>query len=182
MAKTVRELIDQARRARGEDRPADARRDLVEAATLAREADAPAELAEALMAWGQIERDLGKDGSALPLYEEAVSCRRRADEPLALAHALRHLGDLHRHSERLGMARACYDEALSLYRAQPEAPPLDLANALRPMALLDEREGRAEAAVDSWREAGTLYAEAGVVEGAEQASSALLRLMEPRSS
>ena len=134
------------------------------------------------MGWGQIERDLGQDGRALPLYEEAVSCRRRVGEPLALAHALRHLGDLHRHSERLGLARACYDEALALYRAQPAAPPLDLANALRPMALLDEREGRPEAALDSWREAGTLYAEAGVAEGAEQASSALLRLMEPRSS
>ncbi len=182
MADIARDLIDRARRARGEDRPADARRDLIQAAALAREAENPADLADALMAWAQIERDLGKDGSALPLYEEAVSCRRRVGEPLALAHALRHLGDLHRHSERLGLARSCYDEALALYRAQPAAPAVDLANALRLMALLDEREGRAEAAVDSWREAGTLYAEAGVVEGAEQASSALLRLMEPRSS
>ncbi len=142
MADTARDLIDKARQARREDRPADARRDLIQATALAREAENPAVLADALMAWAQIERDLGKDGSALPLYEEAVSCRRRVGEPLGLAHALRHLGDLHRHSERLGLARVCYDEALNLYRTQPQAPALDLANALRPMALLDERVHR----------------------------------------
>lgn len=180
MPSTVRELIDQARIARLDDRLADARRDLVEAAALARQADVPADLAEALMAWGQVERDLGQDRNALPLYEEAVACRRRAGEPLALAHAIRHLGDLHRHSERLGLARACYDEALALYRAQPDPPALDVANALRPLALLDEREGRKEVAAELWKQAGALYVAAGVAEGAEQAYGALSRLrMQP---
>lgn len=176
MPSTVRELIDQARIARLDDRLADARRGLVEAASLARQVDAPAELAEVLMAWGQIERDLGQDRSALPLYEEGVAYRRRAGEPLALAHAIRHLGDLHRHSERLGLARACYDEALALYRGQPDPPPLDVANALRPLALLDEREGNSSVAAELWRQAGALYVAAGVAEGAEQAYGALSRL------
>lgn len=176
MPSTVRELIDQARIARLDDRLDDARRDLVAASGLVRQADTPAELAEVLMAWGQIERDLGQDRSALPLYEEGVACRRRVGEPLKLAHAIRHLGDLHRHSDRPGLARTCYDEALALYRAQPDPPPLDVANALRPLALLDEREGNVSVASELWRQAGALYVAAGVAEGAEEAYGALSRL------
>ena len=61
-------------------------------------------------------------------------------DPLLLAHTLRHLGDLHHDDGRDDLAEPLYDEALALYRAS-NAPPLDLANAIRSLAVINRHRG-----------------------------------------
>ena len=91
-------------------------------------------------------------------------CLALEDLP-GLAHTLRHLGDLHQDGGSWSAAGEAYAQALSLYRRLPQTPPAELANVLRPYALLREGLGEAQAAAAMWREARALYASAGIAEG-----------------
>ena len=99
------------------------------------------------------------------LYEDAVAILRERDEPFALAHAVRHLGDVHFESGQADLAAPCYDEALALYRGRTGAPALDVANAIRSLAVLKERAGDWSGAILLWREAHELYVSTGVTAG-----------------
>lgn len=136
-------LMQEASRARREDRLSDARRNWAEAAALCREGGQKRELVQALKGLGQ-------------LYEEAVALCRRAGDPHGLAHTVRHLGDIHQDAGRVALAEPCYHEALTLYRSQERVFPLDLANALRPLAILKESQGQVEEARRLWEEARDL--------------------------
>lgn len=169
-------LVKRASRARREGRLADAHRDLVEAVAICRRAGTRRELARALGSLGQIERDLGHGDAARPLYEEAVAVCRAEGEPLALAHTLRHLGDLHREAGLARDAEVCYNEALGLYRSHKATAPLDLANAIRPLAILKEAAGEEDEARRLWLEARDLYQVVGVSAGVAECSARLARL------
>jgi hypothetical protein len=66
--------------------------------------------------------------------------------PLRFAHTVRHLGDVYREVGRAGPARPCYQESFVLYRAHPEAVPLEVANAIHSMALLRQVAGKRDEA------------------------------------
>src|SRR5215468_411059 len=85
-------------------------------------------------------------------YEEAVVLLRETDQPLVLAHAIRHLGDVYLEQGRPDLAEPCYHEALDLYRGNTDESSLDLANAVRSLAVL-----RWEQAKMLWEEARVLY-------------------------
>ena len=102
------------------------------------------------------------------LYEEAVTLSREEGDILLLAHTVRHLGDLHRSADRLAEADRCYVEALSLYRTAASPSALDFANALRPAALLKERQGDSAGARQLWSEAQVLYQAANVQPGVDE--------------
>jgi tetratricopeptide (TPR) repeat protein len=140
--------IEAAWQARREGRHGDAERQLLQVITTSRRTGLRIELIRALKALAHVVRDLGLS--------------RAQGDALLLAHTVRHLGDLHRAAGRVADAERCYHEALSLYRASPAPPPLDLANALRPLALLKEGEGDVETARQLWSEAHVLYVAAGV--------------------
>ena len=176
MADTIDKLIEKATRARLENRLADARRSWMEAVTLSREAKRTGALIQSLKGLGESERDLGNDAGALTLYEEAVVLCRGEDEAQVLAHTVRHLGDIHSDLGQWGLARPCYEEALALYRCDASTAPLDLANAIRPFAILKERAGGKEAARALWEEARTLYELVGVAAGVAESSSRLAAL------
>lgn len=167
MADAIDNLLTQARSARFGS-PDEAKRDLIAAVGMARAGPDRMQLAQALTALGQIERDLGHTEEALRHYEEAAAIYRTADAPLKLAHTVRHIGDIHGHEGQLKLAEPCYSEALTIYRAQVDTSPLDMANALRGLALLKEAVGATQEAIAIWEEAGKLYAsvnvEAGVAE------------------
>jgi tetratricopeptide (TPR) repeat protein len=169
-------LMNEANRARLEDRPADAHRDYSTAIALCRQSGAPRELVRALKGLGQIERDLGHGDAALPLYEEAVAICREEGDPLLLAHTLRHVGDIHQDAGRVGLAEPCYIEALMIYRNDGRTEPLDLANAIRPLALLKDNAGEVGDAMRLWAEARDLYAAAKVQPGVDVSSRRLNRL------
>lgn len=174
-AEAVR-LMRKANRARLEDRPADAHRDFAAAVMLCRRSGARRELVRALKGLGQIERDLDHGGAALPLYEEAVAICREESDALLLAHTVRHVGDIHQDAGHAGLAEPCYVEAITIYRNDQQTEPLDLANAIRPLALLKDDAGEIEEAKRLWAEARDLYAAANVREGVAESSRRLARL------
>ena len=172
----VEALFRRGMTARREGRPADALRHMTAAVALGREHDDPVALARALHGLANIERDRGRSDAALRLYREAVPLCRQGDDPLVLAHTVRHLGDVLRKMDRLAEAEPCYAEALVLYRAHPSPPTLDVANAVRRMAILRERLDERGAARALWREARDLYREAGIEAGVSESSTHLDRL------
>lgn len=171
----VLSLMRDANRLRFE-RPQEAHRLYAEAVELSRRAHLQRELIQALKGLGQIERDLNNDEAALELYEQALVLCRDADDPLLLAHTVRHVGDIHQDIKRDDLAAPCYAEALAIYRGEPETTPLDLANAVRPFALLKENAGEKEEAKRLWAEARDLYAASNIQQGVAECSRHLQRL------
>jgi tetratricopeptide (TPR) repeat protein len=170
-----RESFD-APRTEQERASAEVMRDLSTAVSICREQDDQATLSRALGMLGHAYKDVGKDDEAHRRYEEAVAAARASRDPMRIAHTVRHLGDVQRGAGQLEAARRCYDEALALYRAQQNPPMLDYANALRPMAILEERTGDAGDARRLWTEARDLYAQLGIDEGVDECSEHLERL------
>jgi hypothetical protein len=132
--------------------------------------------AQALRTLAEIERRRGRGDAALALFEEVVAIYRRSGDTLKLAHTIRHVGDIHREAGHAALAEPCYDEALALYRGDPNTQPLDLANAIRPMAILKDDAGQIERATRLWEEAKALYAEVNVAAGVAESSARLARL------
>ena len=86
-----------------------------------------------------------------------------------IAFALRHIAE---HQALRGQGVAAerdIAEALALYRADPAARRLDIANSLRVSALAAEASGKLDAAKQFWREAHVIYTELGVQAGVAEA-------------
>jgi tetratricopeptide (TPR) repeat protein len=175
MSDTVQERVRQAREARRENRLDDVRQHFLAAVELSRQIGTRRELVDTLKGLAQIERDLGRLDVCRPLYEEAVALCRMEGDALLLAHTVRHLGDIHRVTGCLELAEPCYLEALALYRAQTSVDPLQLANAIRPMAILKDQKGEVEEAARLWEEAKALYTAAEVPAGVAECSARLGR-------
>src|SRR5271157_3384218 len=180
MSEASDKLVQQALQARRDNRLADAKRDLVEAVDICRKAGIRVDLAEALTGLGQIERDLHHREAARESYEEAAALYRAEGDALKIAHSVRHLGDIHREEGRPDLAEPCYREALDLYRGHEQTPPLDLANAIRGLAILKDHSGDTEAAKSLWEEARELYASVKVEAGVAESSRRLARLTRER--
>src|SRR5208283_1281741 len=135
------ELVMLALQARRENRLAEAKQHLAEAVNFRREAGAKVDLAKALTGLGQIERDLGQSEAALQHYQEAAAIYRAEADALRLAHTVRHIGDIHRHEGNVELAEPCYREALFIYRGHAQTAQLDLANAIRGLAILKGEAG-----------------------------------------
>lgn len=176
MPDPTNELLELALQARRENRLADARAHLVEAVGLYREAGAPADLARALTRLGQIERDMRHRDEALRSYQEAAAIYRAAGDAPRLAHTVRHVADIQRGDGRPELAEPCYHEALAIYRSHPQTPPLDLANAIRGLAILKSDAGEAGEAKLLWREAKDLYTAVNVKAGVDESCRQLARL------
>jgi tetratricopeptide (TPR) repeat protein len=169
-------LIARGYRARRAWRLPDAHRHFTQAVAVSRRSGSSPALVRALKGLGQIERDLGRGDAALPLYEEAVRICRVEGDALRLAHTVRHLGDIHQDAGRRDVAGPCYEEALAIYRSHGRTAPLDLANAIRPLAILHETLGQPKQAIDLWTEARALYARLNVREGVDESSEHLSKL------
>lgn len=112
-------------------------------------------------------RDRGALADASAHYEAALAVSRSCADPLHVAHIARHLGDVYRERGLQDPAERLLEESIAAYRGSLGTRVLDLANALRPLALLyGARHDSRSAAL--WREARTLYAaiqvSAGVAE------------------
>lgn len=138
--------------------------------------------AASMRALAERERAAGRGDRAIAAYEEAVALLRREDDLLRLAHTIRHLGDVHVEENHLTAAEPCYSEALRIYRGAAEAPVLDLANAIRSMAVLKERVGERAEAAALWVEAGRLYERANVEAGVKESTRRAALLAPGKSS
>lgn len=131
----------------------------------------------ALKAASDRARREGRFEAAEDLLRQAVVILRGEGESLALAHTIRHLADLHRHRGNVEEAVRCGTEGLDLYRRFADAaPPLDLANAVRCMALISEMRGNRDDARALWEEAKTLYGWCGVESGVAESERQLAAL------
>jgi tetratricopeptide (TPR) repeat protein len=144
--------------ARREKRLDDARAAFAEAADSARKSGVLSDLAAALTNQAQIERDTGFLDKALAYQLDALAIARGLNEPQNLAHVLRHVGDILQAANRHADADSYYREMLALYRATPDTPPLDIANAVRSVALHAQNLGQKDEARRLWREARDRYA------------------------
>ncbi len=176
MNNVTEELIARAVQHRREHKPTDAAREWAKAVELSRQQNDMPNLIRSLRGGAETERDLGRNLEAQALYEEAVLLCRKQNDALLLAHAVRHLGDVRRHLGHHEAAQSCYEEALGIYRRETEANPLDIANALRPFAILKEKMGDFDGARAIWREARELYESLAIDAGVAEASQALARL------
>ena len=86
------------------------------------------------------------------------------------------MGDISRHEGRAGLSESCYNEALALYRGDDQTTPLELANAIRGLAILKDDAGQSESARSLWTEARDLYEAVNVKEGVAECSLRLARL------
>ena len=170
------ELMRAAWSARAEGKLTDAERLLGEALSVAKQSDSPGVRVQCLVKISHVMQDQGRAREAGEAAREAVSAARTLHDPRLLAWAVRHLGDVCRADGQLGDAAARYREAISLYAELPEPPPLDVANALRPLAIVMESEGDTARASELWEEARRLYGLVGIQEGVDEASAHLAAL------
>ena len=106
----------------------------------------------------QQSRDAGDFYDALLQQRRAVTLLRDLGDRVALAHAIRHLADILVADGQAGEAAESITEMLTLYRAAPDAQPLDIANALRSAAVQAEAIGDNETARAFWIQARDRYA------------------------
>jgi tetratricopeptide (TPR) repeat protein len=75
---------------------------------------------------------------------------------LACAHTIRHIADIYWQEHNTVAAKPLYEEALEIYRSNLDTKLLDLANTVRPYALLLEEQGDSSLALELWEEARSL--------------------------
>ena len=114
---------------------------------------------------GRKARAEGDFGAARGHYEEAAKIYRDQNNVLAYAHTIRHIADIYQQEANFVEAKPLYEKALMHYRNTPGTRVLDLANAIRPYALLSEAQGDHEAAKNLWEEARALYSSLGIDTG-----------------
>ena len=107
---------------------------------------------------GKLARAAGRLDEARAHYALAAEIYNSEDNRLAYAHTIRHIADMYLIEARHSEARPLYDEALEIYRGNLDTKLLDLANTVRPFALLNEDAGDREASRQLWQEARNLYA------------------------
>jgi len=122
------------------------------------------------------DRMEGRIREALLGYERAAALARVTNDLGQLAHAQRHVGDLHRELGQNRAAEAAASEAVAVYRQHDGDASLDLANALRVLALAHESLGQSPAAAVSWREARSLYLAVGVLPGVHECDQHIAHL------
>jgi len=169
-------LITSGYEARRAGRLEDARRLFAKAVESSRGLAGQALLAKSLTGLGQTERDLKNNAQALQRYREAASIYRSLPDQLRFAHTIRHVADILRNEGSIERARPCYEEALRIYREHTETSPLDLANAIRGLALLSADAGETEQAKGHWQEARSLYSAANVQPGVQESDAQIERL------
>ena len=109
-------------------------------------------------------------------YADAARIYREQNDFLAYAHAIRHVADIYVQEHNLAEAKALYEEALELYRSNLNTKLLDIANTVRPYALLNEAQGNFDLATKLWREARHLYGSLRLDVGVSECDEHLARL------
>src|ERR1700761_8440617 len=81
----------------------------------------------------------GRLSEAVALYSKAAEAYREEGDMLGFAHTTRHVADIYCQEGNDATSRALYEEALEVYRSNLHTKVLDLANTVRPYALLMEK-------------------------------------------
>jgi len=114
----------------------------------------------------------GRLKDAAELYERVA---RGQDDLLQAGHAQRHAAEIWIKNGQVSEGRAAIAWVMQIYRAQG-VTGLELANALRVQGLAAEAAGELAEARAAWDEAGQLYEQVGVVEGAAEAKRRVAKM------
>ena len=125
---------------------------------------------------GRQARKEGKLSMARAHYAEAAKIFREQKDTLAYAHTIRHIADMYQQESSLSEAKPLYEEVLELYRSNLGTILLDLANTVRPYALLNESLGNTGFARTLWEEARQLYASLRLHVGVSECEEHIRRL------
>jgi tetratricopeptide (TPR) repeat protein len=125
---------------------------------------------------GRDARAKGDPNTARARYSEAAEIYRLAANRLAYAHTIRHIADMYLDESEFELARPLYEEALEIYRSSLDSRILDLANTIRPYAILNAAIGKWDIARDLWQEAKVLYTAIRVRDGVTECETHLLSL------
>ena len=142
MNRDLQEILELARAARRQGQLSVARPHYREVASAGRDSGNKEALVAGLRGLGQVARDSGELFDSLNYYSEAAETARVLDDSRLLASTIRHLADIYRKSGELDAAEPLYIEALAAYRDNSRTTALELANAIRPFALLREAQYR----------------------------------------
>ena len=99
-----------------------------------------------LIAEGREARSRDAFAAARCCYAAAAAIYREQNDRLAYAHTIRHVADIYQDESNLDDAKPLYEESIEFYGSSLSTKILDLANALRPYALLSETPGKLESA------------------------------------
>ena len=163
----ISRLLDEAWKTRGASDYERGRRLVAEAAELCREEDHES-LGRVAHVYGQFERDHGNREQALHFYLEGYNHYVAGKHAEKTAHSLRHVADVRRDlGDREGAERD-YRTAIEMYRNLDPAPAHSLANALRGFAMLLERMGKRDEALQVFEEAHRRYVQVDNAPGIEE--------------
>jgi len=132
--------------------------------------------AEELVHRGSQARREGRLSDAREHYMGAARLHREKNDVLAYAHTIRHIADIFLQERNLSQARPLYEESLEIYRSSLQTKLLDLANTVRPYALLIEEQGDSVSAIELWEEARNLYASLRIEEGVSECNKHISHL------
>jgi hypothetical protein len=173
MADKLKELIAEGYRAKRENRLAASRAAFFDVVRKAAEEGDRASLAEALGGLAEAEDGIGNCAAARHHYASAAALYSQIGPPAMLACSLRHEADLWMQTNQPAEAEPLYLEAANIYRQGGEESALDLARALRSLALIAEGKGETSAARSFWQEACEIYARRNVKDSLEECNRKL---------
>lgn len=125
---------------------------------------------------GHMERDQQALHKALLMYNKALGEFRKISDDLKVTHTVRHIADLQQALGQNHIAEENYQMVLTNYRKNEATTNLDLANALRGFALLQEDLGNKSEAKDAWTEARSMYLSANIQAGVAECDGHLVKL------
>lgn len=163
----IARLLDEAWKTRGASDYERGRRLVAEAAELCLHDDHES-LGRVAHVYGQFERDHGNREQALSFYREGYNHYAAGNHAEKMAHALRHVADVRRDLGDPAGAERDYRSAIKMYRNLDPAPAHSLANAFRGFAMLLERTGKHDEALQAFEEAHRLYLQVGNAPGIEE--------------
>ena len=172
-------LIEQGRKARLERRLEDARSLFSEALEVCCSEDHPRMEAELHAELAYVERALHNVQAAETQYRQATEMFQTLGDQYRTAHNKRHLADILRETGRPLEAAPFYSESIDFYRKSGEYP-LQLANALRGLALMQGELKDFDGSLQSWAEAKALYQLVKVDAGAAESQKRIDQLMAKR--
>jgi tetratricopeptide (TPR) repeat protein len=171
-------LIEQGRKARLERRLEEARSLFSQALKECCVDDDPRLEAELHAELAYVDRALHDVQAAETNYRRATELFRTLRDPYRTAHNMRHLADILRETGRPLEAAPFYSESIEFYRKSGEYP-LQLANALRGLALMQGDLKDFDGSLQSWAEARALYqmvnVDAGVAESRKRIDDLMAR-------
>ena len=161
----VKTLLENAWRSRLDRNFGDAIESARAAANFCRDANDDEGLTRALTILAQVERDNARLEHALDHYTSAARSAKRCKDRTIYAHVIRHQAEVLTELGRIEEAGRILDDAVAIYRAATEETSINMANALRAKAVLNDSIGAVEDAHAQWKEARQIYLRLGIADG-----------------